>query len=188
MAPGRVLDGEVAVAAAATAGAERLLTRPLVAFLVFVAAVLGWNLWRCHASVPLATAVRELADGDPDAEERERLLRGILAAAPSANDAASKWAVLLAAIALEDAPAHAAALARLQGSDGRLEVPPPDARRWLHLGDAMLGNVLAAGVAEAAGDRSEARARWELVEAQSRLAARAFLASLARAARQRLAG
>lgn len=186
MPPGHIAVGDPTAAPADGSGAERVLTRPLAWFLAFVAAVVGWQLWQRHAPRGIAAAVRELADGDADAEERDALLRGVLAAAPAATDAAARWAVLLAAIALEDGAAHANALARLRGADGALELPPPGERQWLHLGDPALGNVFAAAVAEAAGDRAGARARWQLVETQSRLSRRLLAEQLAHAAVERL--
>jgi hypothetical protein len=60
-------------------------------------------------------------------------------------------------------------------------VPAAAARERLHLGDPMLGNVLAAFVAEVAGDRAEALRRWRQVAAQARLTAKPFPGELAAA-------
>ncbi len=164
---------------------ERLITLPLAVFLVVVVATVAWNLRQRFAPVSVAEAIALLADGDLDGAERERVLRGMLAGA--AHDARERWAVLLAAVALEDRAAYAQARAALAAGGGAIEVPPPAARAALHLGDAILGNVMAASVAEIAGDRAEARARWQLVATQGTLARQAFAVELALAGSKRLA-
>jgi len=52
----------------------------------------------------------------------------------------------------------------------------------------MLGSVLAAAVAEAAGDREAAIASWTVAQAQARLAAQPFAQQLATASLARLGG
>jgi hypothetical protein len=160
---------------------ERLFTVPAVAFLLLVAALVASGLWQRASAPDLTAACRLLADGDLDGDERKAMLRRIQVLAAGANDATAKWAAHLAAIALEDREAYAASV------PGPGELPAAGDRELLHLGDPMLGNVLAAGVAEAAGDREEALRRWRWAEAQSRLASRYFPQELAAAAQLRLA-
>lgn len=167
---------------------ERLLTWPLVVFLLAVGGAVAWGWLQRHPQLDLPAAIQLLGDGDLDGDERQQVLAGMLAAAPTAKDPAAKWAVLLAAVALEDRAAYAAMRAQLGGGMAPAEVPPPAARALLHLGDPLLGAVLAAGVAEAAGDADEARRCWQRVAAQGRLAGRAFPGDLAAAALARLAG
>lgn len=177
---------------------ERWLSRPLLAFLLLVGGVLVYSAVLRFAAVDLETAIRELADGDlegpypsrPDEPKgsRVRMLevaRDLGAEAPAA-DARAQWAGLLAAVALADRPAFEAAVARLGGGAVPSNVPVGEARRFLDLGDPVLGNLAAAYWAEAAGDREAARLRWQQVTAQCRYAPRPLAAALAAEALERL--
>lgn len=163
---------------------ERVLTAPLVVFLVLVALALSPAAarWLARPSVP--ELVLELADGDLDGHERAPALRRLIALADDDADAVGTWAALLAAIVLPDRAAHDRIVARTGGELPALPAPP--ARTDLHLGDPMLGNVLAATAAERDGHRDEARRLWAVVDAQSRLAGREFARELAAAALARL--
>lgn len=165
---------------------ERVLTWPLAGFLLLVAAAVGLGWLQNHPRPDLPAAVRLLADGDLDGAERKRVLAGIVASAATAEGPMATWAVLLAAIALEDRAAYAAALARLGGGPSPANVPSAAERGLLHLGDPLLGDVLAGGVAEAAGAFPEARQRWQRVAVQSQLTRRVFAQELATAALARL--
>lgn len=163
------------------ATAERVLTRPLLVFLLAVAAWVGAGAWQRYRLPDLDGAVLELADGDLDGDERTRMLRHVLELARDSSSLPARWAGLLAAISLEDRAAHDA-LARSIGA----QVPEPAARELLHLGEPLLGHLLAASVAEAGGARDDARRWWALVESGSRLERRELAHDLAVAARARL--
>lgn len=178
-------NASVAGGGVATAG-ERVWTWPLAVFLLGVAAILLFAARERFATPAMGEAILRLADGDADGEERNRLLRGVVAAALRSDDPRDRWAGLLAAVPLGDRASHTA----LQALPGPGQVPAtlPQAGDLdlLHLGDPMLGNLLRAMIAEQEGDRQEALRRWRQVQAQSRLNGSPFAAELAAAAVQRL--
>lgn len=158
---------------------ERLLTAPLVVFLLMVSAIVAgsWSARLVPGDFP--TTLRELADGDLDGAERRVALLRLRELAAGAAGPTAPWAAWLAAIAL--------------GEPGLGSMPPPtgpaaDDVRWLHLGDALLRAVADAGLAELAGDRGAAVAHWRQVAAQARLGRQAVAGDLAAAALQRLGG
>lgn len=163
----------------------RLLTRPLLVFLVLVAAVLLRAGHERLGSVPPSVAIQRLADGDLEGSERRELLRGLLAAGDLGGDPAARRTAVLAAIALDDAATYA----RLAG-----EGPPfgaedfaPDALPPLHgLGDPVVAALLAAMGDEAAERAAAARRRYRQVAAQSRLAGMQLAGRLAQAGLARL--
>ena len=163
---------------------ERVLTWPLAVFLLAVALLVGRGLWARDWSPDLPRAIELLADGDLDGAERIAMLARVVELARTSDGVRERWAGLLAAVALGDREGFAAARARLPGDAPA--VPSAAERDWLDLGDPLLANVLAAFAAEAAGERSEAKLRWEQVAAQARLAARPFAGELARAGVQRV--
>ena len=176
-------DPNAAAISVPTAPRERVFTLPLVLFLLGVAGVLAYGLWQRQRVPGADEAIMLLADGDCDRAERDRLLRITIDAAKSSDDIAHRWAGMLAAVSLGDREAHAALRSRL---GGELAAPPPAERReFLHLGDPMLANLLAAMVAEAAGDRGLALRRWRQVAAQCHFMARPLAAELAAAGIQR---
>jgi|GEM_PF-3217837 len=142
---------------------ERVLTPPLLAFLLLVAGVLGWAVSARYATPGLDGCIERLADGDLDRAERESMLLRIVELAPDAAPR-GQLAGWLAALALQDRARFDAL------GDGvvREAALPPDARRWLDLGDPLLANVLRARRLEAA-DIPAARAAWEQVAAQARM-------------------
>ncbi|MCU0863762.1 MAG: hypothetical protein MUC36_08230 [Planctomycetes bacterium] len=156
-----------------------VLTGPLLLFLLAVGTAVGLAVRSRYPSPDLPGTVRLLADGDLDGAERARQLARVVALAAGAEATADRWAGLLAAIALGDREAHAKFRSDLGGD--RPQLPEPAARELLHLGDPMLGNVLAAMVAEAT-DPALARQKWSQVAAQARLTAHAFARELAAAA------
>lgn len=174
--------------AEATGGArrERVLTLPLAVFLVAVAVGVGSGLWHRYPRPDLAGGVELLADGDLDSDERLRVLGRVLTQARTATRVGERWAGYLAAIALGDREARQELLLALGGGPRPAVVPEPGERTFLDLGDRMLGAVLAAGVAEVAGDVAVARRQWELVQSHARLTAHAYGSELAREALQRL--
>jgi hypothetical protein len=95
-----------------------------------------------------------------------------------------RWAATLAAVALRDRAAFDRLESRLE--PGTKRVLPANRMRWLSLGDAVLANVLAAMLAEAAGDPTQALTKWQQVAAQSRLTANGVSAKLAEEAQVRL--
>ncbi len=162
---------------------EPVLTPALMVFLCVVAALVGSGLWMREWSPGLGRAIELLADGDLDGEERAAMLARTVALARSAPGLRERWAGLLAAVALEDRVAFSAARAQLPGDPPA--VPEGAERQFLDLGDPLLANVLAAFVAEAAGDRAGAKVHWQQVAAQARLARRPFAGELAAAGVQR---
>ena len=165
--------------------AERVLTPPLVVFLLAVAGVLGFALWQRLPPSP-EQAVVQLHDGDLDGDERARAFAQVVAGALGSDEPGLRWAGLLAAIAIGDRPAHAALRSALLDPQGRWQLPPEPAREALALGDPMLGNLRDALLAEANGDVALAAERWRQVAAQSRLVANRFAAELATEAQVRL--
>lgn len=168
---------------------ERLFTAPLVAFLAAVLAVVGYGLVTSSPRPDLEGAVRMLADGDLDGDERCRMLERLLDLSAAAATPRGAWAGLLAAVALERRADFDQRLAQLGGTGGVAppdHLPPAADREWLDLGDPMLGNLLAAMIAEAGGDAATARAEWQQVRAGARLGGNACAGELAAAALARL--
>jgi hypothetical protein len=178
-------DPNAAAASVSAAPRERLFTLPLVLFLLGVAGVIAYGLWQRQRVPGPDELIMLLADGDLDRAERDRLLRFTIDAAKSSDDVAHRWAGMLAAVSLGDQEAYAALRARLGGESAPPTPPPAERREFLHLGDPMLANVLAAMVAEAAGDRTDALRRWRQVAAQCYFMARPLAADLAAAGIQR---
>jgi hypothetical protein len=158
---------------------EKIITWPLAVFLAAVAAILSGAAWTKFRTPGADEAVRELADGDLDGEERVAMLRHLLAAALRSTEPREQWAGLMAAVSLGDGPGHATLQANLAGSTFR---PAAEDREWLALGDPMLRNVLTATIAAAEGRTEDAAVAWRRVEAQSRLTGHAFAGELAAAA------
>lgn len=155
---------------------ERVLTKPLVAFLVLVAAVVVVSIVTRHPRVDLEGAIELLADGDLDHQERQRMLLQTMDLAQQATSLRQRWAGLLAAVALQDRQAFAVLEARL-GVGAAL---PEEEREWVALGDPLLANVLAAMCAQASENKTLARVKWAQVAAQARMTGHAFAAELAR--------
>jgi hypothetical protein len=182
------LGSMVATNAAAAAARTRVLTRPLVGFLVLVATVVGFALWQRYPTPDLEGGLQLLADGDLDGAERDRMLRRILqqstaAATPTVRDL---WAGLLVALALGNESAFGAMQARLGASPVPLPVPEPTARTFLDLGDALVRAALFAWIAEAEAQPAVAKARWLSVRDQAVLSRRPLAHAVALAALQRL--
>ena len=87
-------------------------------------------------------------------------------------------------MALEDRTGYAALLARLGRGPMPTAVPAEADRELLHLGDPLLGNMMRAMIAEAAGDLERSGRIWRQVAVQCRRAP-SFAAELATAAVQR---
>ena len=172
---------------AATGGAApgRLLPWSLRAFWCVVLLLVGLGLWGRYPNPDLRGAVQMLADGDLDSDERARMLARVQELGASGRGTYEHWAALLAALARSDRDGCGREIAAL-GAAAPLPVPEPGEREFLHLGDTMLRNVLAAHVAEAEGVPAEARRRWQQVEAQSRMTGHEFAGELATAALRRL--
>lgn len=166
---------------AVPAGArERVLTLPLVLFLAGVLTVLGFALRAALVRPTAAAAIEQLADGDPDGDERERLLRILVEDGRKGGTTAERWAGALAAVALEDRDGLTAIRSALGG--GQVPHPAPvDERDLLHLGDPMLRNLLAAWRAEAAGDLAAALVHWRQLAVQCRFVPHPLAAELAAA-------
>lgn len=112
------------------------------------------------------------------------MLRILLDGALQSQSVTHAWAGMLAAVALEDRTGYATLLER--GSGARPARLPAEAdRELLHLGDPLLGNLLQAMIAEAAGDLPHAGSIWRQIAVQCRFTGRPFAAELAAAAVQR---
>ncbi len=163
---------------------QRLLTAPLVLFLLVVIAIVAGALANRAETPDLEGAIELLADGDLDRDERDQILLRIIVLGESDSTLRGRWAATLAAVALRDRAAFDRLESRLE--PGTKRVLPANRMRWLSLGDAVLANVLAAMLAEAAGDPTQALTKWQQVAAQSRLTANGVSAKLAEEAEVRL--
>ena len=164
---------------------ERILTPPLVLFLVVVALIVGFGLRSKYPTPDVDGAILLLADGDLDGDERRRMLQILRDRALESQSMAHAWAGMLAAVALEDRAGYATLLARLGNGPMPSAVPAEVDRELLHLGDPLLGNLVRAMIAEAAGDLKRSGPLWRQVAVQSKLYFRPFAAELAEAAAQR---
>lgn len=158
---------------------ERVLTLPLVVFLLGVLMLLGNGLRLALARLTAAEAIVQLADGDLDGEERQRLLQFLVEDGARSAIVAEQWAGAAAAVALGDRDGLAAVRARLGGGPVPSPLPPADHREFLHLGDPLLHNLVAAWLAEGAGDPAGALVHWRRLAAQCRFAPNALAAELA---------
>lgn len=165
---------------------ERVFTWPLVLFLAAVLLIDVGALWRRSRLPAPADAIGLLGDGDLDGDERRPVLGVLRDAATTSPVLAEQWAGLLAAIVLEDRAAFDRIRARLGGPGPGTKVPPPAEREFLHLGDPLLANVLAASIAEAEGRNADAVQRWQQVAAQCQLMHRPLAQELAADALRRL--
>lgn len=163
---------------------NRVLTAPLVAFLVVVAGIVGTALWTRHPSPDLEGSIEILADGDLDLRERQRMLLRVIDLAGQADSLRARWAGALAAVSLQDREGFAGFESKL--GDGAARVLPEAERRWLSLGDVVLANVHLAMDAEASADKELAVKKWGQVAAQGRITANRFASELAAAALERL--
>ena len=164
---------------------ERILTWPLGLFLVAVALIVAFGLRSKYPTPGVDGAILLLADGDLDGKERQRMLQITLDGALESKSVAHVWAGMLAAVALEDRTTYAKLLARLGRGPTPTEVPAEADRELLHLGDPLLGNLMQAMIAEAAGDKQRSGRIWGQVAVQCRLYGRTFAAELAEAAAKR---
>ena len=179
-------DGPDQPAAPVEGRRERVFTPALVVFLAAVLLIDGIALWRRSVLPGPAEAIVLLGDGDLDGDERRRVLRALVDEGSASSVVAERWGALLAAVALEDREAHAAVVAALGGVGSAMQVPAVADREFLHLGDPLLGNIFAALIAEAEGQRAEAVRKWRQVETQCQLMIRPFAKELAAAALRRL--
>lgn len=162
--------------AGAPAPAERVLTRPLLAFLLVVVAAVAAGLWHKYPSPDSRGTAALLRDGDLDGAERQRHLARLVALADAAPaDVDAQWFAALAAVRLEDRASLDRVTTRLAAAT------PTAAHTELSLGDPLLANVAAAWLADRAGDPAGARRHWEQVAEQCRLQARPLAAELAAA-------
>lgn len=163
---------------------DRLLTAPLVVFLLLVFGVVAAAVAFRHESPDLEGAIELLADGDFDRDERKRMLLHVIELGDSSSDLRGRWAATLAAVSLRDRETFDRFEARL--GEGPERVLATERQHWLALGDAALQNVLTAMMTEASGDGPEALVRWRRVAAQARLTANQVAANLAAEAQKRL--
>ena len=163
---------------------DRVLTAPLVIFLVVVLGIVATAIVLRHPSPDLDGSIEMLADGDLDKRERDRMFLRVIELVGADSDLRQRWAGTLAAISLQDR----AAFDRIESTlgDGEARVLPADQQKWLAMGDVVLANVHLAMTAEAAGDKEFALVKWAQVEAQARVTANGLAGELAKAATQRL--
>lgn len=159
--------------------------RLLWVFLVAVAVAVVAGLRQRFPRPDLDGAVRLLADGDLDGAERERMLALLRELGEGDSRSFASWAAGLAALSLGDLDGFRAAFQRLGGVPPT-QGPEPGEVEFLHLGDPMLGNVLAALQAERRGDRDLARRKWQQVQVQARMTGHALALDSAVAALERL--
>ena len=164
---------------------QRVLTLPLVVFLVGVLLVLGYAARLALVPPTAAQAIVLLADGDADAEERQRLLRILVQQGQVSPSIGERWAGAVAAVALEDRDGLAAVRHGLGDGDVLKPLPASQEREFLHLGDPLLGNLAAAWLAEAAGDREAALMHWRQLAGQCWFVLHPLAAELAAAGVQR---
>lgn len=174
--------------AAAPVAREPVVTLPLLAFAACVLVALAAGFASSRPPAGLQAAVVELADGDLDGAECKRAFARILADADTADTPAERWAVAFAALALGDAEAWAKASAAVARDVAAGFPPAPGERRFLDLGDPLLGAVRDAYVAESARDAAAAKAAWARARAAADLTGRALPREVAAAALQRLGG
>jgi hypothetical protein len=165
---------------------ERVFTPALLVFLAAVAVYVGLGVRAKYPKPGVDGAVRLLADGDLDGDERRRMLRRTVDGALASEAVAHRWAGLLAAVALEDRAAYAQLLAALGAGEVPSQVPAEAERELLDLGDPLLGNLLHAMIAETAHDHEGSLKLWRRTAVQSRLSGNAFAAELATAGIRRL--
>ncbi|MGC6488675.1 MAG: hypothetical protein ACON4Z_13595 [Planctomycetota bacterium] len=152
---------------------ERLLTLPLVAFLLAAGLVVGAAALTRYPSPDLDGCVELLADGDLDREEREHVLARTLSLAAD-GDARGRIAGCLAALSLQ----QRRGFDELEGALAEAGRLPEAARRWLDLGDPLLHNVLRASCLQAADPDAAAKV-WSQVAAQARMVGNELAAELA---------
>lgn len=168
--------------AGAPAKAERILTRPLLTFLLLVGAGVSVGLWHKYPRPDTRGTAVLLADGDLDGPERRRQLARLVALADAApSDVDAQWLGSLAAVRLEDRAAFVRFGTRLAPTGGAA-TPSAELRAVLGLGDPLLANVALARLAELAGDQTSARRHWQQVAEQCRLQTCPLAAELAAAA------
>ena len=152
---------------------DRLLTKPLAAFLLAVSLVIGWAAYVRYPSPELEGCIELLADGDLDREERAHVLARIVAQSEGV-DGRGRLAGCLAALSLQDRSRFEA----LQGALDEAGALGLGERRWLDLGDPLLANVLRASCLEDA-DAAAAKSVWSQVGAQARMVGNELAADLA---------
>ena len=160
--------------------AEPLLTAPLKAFLLLVFACLATAVWLRNPTPDLDGAIKMLADGDLDRDERERMLLRVKDLAENAQSPRQRWAGVLAAVSLGDADSFAVLAPKL--GSGKASILPAEQCEWLDLGESLLANVRIAMMAEASEDSAVARTKWGQVAAQARVTGNGFAGYLAAAA------
>lgn len=163
---------------------DRVLTAPLVAFLVVVIGIVVTAMVLRHPSPDLDGSIELLADGDLDHRERQRMLLRVVELAKDGGDLRQRWASALAAISLQDRVAFEVLEATLGAGQKRLLLA--DQCEGLAMGDVVLANVHLAMTAEASGSKEVALTKWGQVGAQARITANALAGELAKAAEQRL--
>jgi hypothetical protein len=163
---------------------QPILTRSLMAFLLFVVAALSIGLFTRESASDLPSAIALLSDGDLDQAERQRMLLRVLELSKETDPLHERWASLLAAVALEESEEFAILEARL--GSGPARILAPEFHEESALGDPVLRNVLSAMLAEASEEKDVAVVRWGQVVAQARMTGNQFAKGLASTALQRL--
>jgi len=137
---------------------ERLLTAPLVVFIVLVLGVVTAAIASRSPRPDLDGAIALLADGDLDQHERQPMLLHVTELAKHSESLRHRWAGALAAVAMRDRVRFDALEVRL--GTGADRVLPAEQCEWLSLGDAVILNVRLAMMSEASGDKGLALTKW----------------------------
>ncbi|MBX3463185.1 MAG: hypothetical protein KF830_08435 [Planctomycetes bacterium] len=158
---------------------QRVLTLPLALLLLTAFGLLAQALHRRLAQPDAATAIALLADGDLDGAERRQVMQRLVAVGSRSERIGERWAAALAAVALGDRAAWAAAAKELGGGEVPQALPPATERDLLPLGEPMLRNLAAAWLAEASGAPQEALVHWRRLATQCRFVPHPLAAELA---------
>lgn len=162
------------------------MTLPLLAFAGCVVAALAAGFTSSRPPADPAAAVRALADGDLDGAECKQAFAALVAGAGAARTPVERWAAAFAALALGDAAAWEKGAAAVAADVASGFPPAPAERRFLDLGDPLLGAVRDAYVAESVRDVAAAKAAWAEARDIADLTGRSLPREVAVAALRRL--
>jgi hypothetical protein len=166
---------------------ERLFTRPLVAFLLFVAAVLVGAADTRMTRPGVDQALTALRVGDIEHAERIHLLHVVLDYGLHAADPQLRLAGAMAAVALEDDVSYQTLLTEMApGASLPLTAANVGFVDAAALGDEVLHTLLAGMRAESRGQRAEATTAYQQAVVQSQLWEMPFVGRLAADGLQRV--
>lgn len=159
---------------------EGILRPALGGFLAAALAVLAFGVWTRARAPGFEEALGILTDGDPDRAERLRATRVVLERGLTRSDRRGLVLAAMAAVALNDRDAWAAAT-RALGPPAPERLPPePGGIAEASLGEPALEQLLRAMAAEEAGRRDAARGLYGRAAAAADLWDMPLAADLAR--------